>query len=219
VGIRTFFRRGTKTENSPDRSERLRDLIAIGCSITNGSYKAARPFLAARHGRNKFISPWALYYEADNMFLAAHKLAKEIGDKRKEAEVYYHWARLQLRPPSKSIMFVAPDPYIDPADLIRSERAKAVGEDEAPDKALVQSNPGLALTFFLQAIPLAEETGHDVVVAASLLYSAQIYKGRGDTTKYQAQIEKLRQKTTPIAETKTPLPPWLLDEINAELRP
>jgi hypothetical protein len=214
-----MFRRSQKPEGPADKAERLKALIAIGCSIKNGTYKAARPYLAARHGRNTFISPWVLYYEADGLFLAARKLAKEIGDKRKEAEVFYHWAQLQLHPPSKSIMFAAPDPHIDPAALIRSERAKAEGEDGAPDKAVVQAIPSLALAFFLEAIPLAEETGHDCVAVASLLYSAQIYKGRGDTTKYQAQIEKLRQKTTPIAETKTPLPQWLLDEINAELGP
>ncbi len=62
----------------------------------------------------------------------------------------------------------------------------------------------------------AEETGNEVVATASLPYSAQIYKARGNTAKYQAKMEKLRQKTLRSADTKTPLPKWLLDEINQE---
>jgi len=64
---------------------------------------------------------------------------------------------------------------------------------------------------------LAVETGHDVLATASLLYTAQIYKARGDTAKYHVQMEKVRQKTMRIVEAKTPLPKWLLDEINREV--
>lgn len=75
----------------------------------------------------------------------------------------------------------------------------------------------MALQFFLEAFPLAEETGHDLVATASLLYSAQIYKARGVAEKYQARIEKLRQKAIGIGRAKTPLPQWLLSEIKEEV--
>jgi hypothetical protein len=87
----------------------------------------------------------------------------------------------------------------------------------SPDETPYESVPGLALQFFLEAIPLAEETGHDLVAAASLLYSAQIDKAHGDTEKSQAQIEKLRQKIIRISQAKTPLPQWLLNEIKEEV--
>ena len=91
------------------------------------------------------------------------------------------------------------------------------GMKASSEETPYESVPELALQFFLEALPLAEETGHDLVAVASLLYSAQIYKARGDTEKTQAQLEKLRRKITRLAKAKTPLPQWLLNEIKEEV--
>jgi hypothetical protein len=226
MGFKDLFRRKKGLEGQepsrapgpPDKAKTLEALLSIACSIKNGTFRAARPFLAARHGVARLISPFTLYYEADSLFLAACKLARELGDKAKEAAVLYHWAHLQYRPPQKGIMF-APHHLSGTAELIRTSAEKAAEELKSARNEPVPSNPELALGFFLEAIPLAEETGQDVFAAASLLYSAQIYKARGDMARYSAQTERLRQKITKAAQAEKPLPPWLLDEIKAEVGP
>jgi len=224
MGFKDWFR-GRKKAGKPgarpapapqEKADRLNALVAIGCSIKNYSFRAARPFLAARHGTNTFISPRVLYYEADQLFLTARKLAKEIGDKKKEAEILFHWAQLQHRPPSKGVRLATPKSVDELVDLVRSKKSGDPEGGESPGEAPVQSMPELALPFFLEAIPLAEQTGHDVVAAASLLYTAQIYQGRGDTANYRAQMEELHRKMMRIVEAKTPLPQWLLDEIREQ---
>ena len=93
MGIKDWFRRGKKPGNGDpgagrapaqqEKIERMNALFAIGRSIQKWSFKAAGPYLAARHGYDRHISPRILYFDADQAFLDARKLAKEIGDKGK----------------------------------------------------------------------------------------------------------------------------------------
>ena len=202
-----------------EKSERMNALFAIGRSIQKWSFRAAGPYLVARHGYDRHISPRTLYFDADQAFLEAHKLAKEIGDKRKDAEIYYYWALLQWHPPAKGITFMSGSPVEKlqkVIDFASSPENLPEGMKASPQETPYESVPELALQFFLEALSLSEETGQDLVAAASLLYSAQIYRVRGDTARYQDQIAKLRRRVVRPAEAKTSLPPWLLDEIKAE---
>lgn len=228
MGIKDLFRGGKKPGKPdagrdpvpPEKAERMNVLFSIGRSIQKSSFKAAGPFLAARHGFDTPIPARVLYYEADQAFLDSRKLAKEIGDKRTEAEILYYWALLQWHPPAKGISFMsgtASEKLEKMMDRVRSATNEPEREQGSPKETPVESIPGLALQFFLEALPLAEKTGHDLVATASLLYTAQIYKARGDTAKYQAQMEALRQKIMRISKAKTPLPQWLLDEIKEEV--
>ena len=229
MGIKDWLGRGKKPEGEsrnasrapaqPEKIERMNALLAIGCSIQKWSFKAAGPYLAARHGHDKHISPRILYFDADQAFMDARQLAKEIGDKSKEAEILYNWALLQWHPPAKGISFTsgsAGEKLQKMMSYAQSLENMPEGMKASPEETPCESAPELALQFFLEAFPLAEETGHDLVATASLLYSAQIYKARGDAEKYQARIEKLRQKIIGIGRAKTPLPQWLLDEIKEE---
>jgi hypothetical protein len=230
MGIKDWFRGRKKPEGESrdagrapaqqEKIERMNALFTIGCSIQKWSFKAAGPYLAARHGYDKHISPRILYFDADQAFLDARKLAKEIGDKRKEAEILYNWALLQWHPPAKGISFVsgsASEKLQKTMAYVQSLENMPEGMKASPEETPYESVPELALQFFLEAFPLAEETGHDLVATASLLYSAQIDKARGDAEKYQAQREKLRQKIIRISRAKTPLPQWLLNEIKEEV--
>ena len=230
MGIKDWFRRGKKPGNGDpgagrapaqqEKIERMNALFAIGRSIQKWSFKAAGPYLAARHGYDRHISPRILYFDADQAFLDARKLAKEIGDKRKEAEILYNRALLQWHPPAKGISFMsgsAGEKLQKITAYAQSLENMPEGMKASSEETPYESVPELALQFFLEALPLAEETGHDLVAVASLLYSAQIYKARGDTEKTQAQLEKLRRKITRLAKAKTPLPQWLLNEIKEEV--
>ena len=228
MGIKDLFR-GVKKPEKPaaarllvpqDKAERMNYLFKIGCSIRKGTFRAAGPFLAARHGYNTHISAWALYFNADQVFQDARQLAKEIGDKKKEAEILYNWALLQWHPPEKGISFMsgsASEKLEKMMDLARSGENKPAGDNEPIEDKPYVSSPDLALQFFLEALALAEQSGHDLVAAACLLYSAQIYKARGDAAKYFAQMEKLREKAMRFSEAQTQLPLWLLNEIKAEV--
>ena len=230
MGIKDLFHRGKKTGNGgpgavqapaqQEKADRMNALFAIGCSIQKWSFKAAGPYLAARHGYDRHISPRILYFDADQAFLDARKLAKEVRDKRKEAEILYNWALLQWHPPAKGISFMsgsAGEKFQKMTAYAQSLENMPEGMNASPEETPCESVPELALQFFLEAFPLAEETGHDLVATASLLYSAQIYKARRDAEKYQARIEKLRQKIIEISRAKTPLPQWLLNEIKEEV--
>jgi hypothetical protein len=122
-----------------------------------------------------------LYFDADQAFLDVRKLAKIIGDKRKEAEILYYWALLQWHPPTKGISSMsgsAGEKLQKMMDYAHSPDKMPEGMKTSPDETPYESVPELALQFSLEAIPLAEETGHDLVAVTSLLYSAQIDKAR-----------------------------------------
>jgi len=186
--------------------------LSIAMSILRMKFSyQARTFLAARHGLGTRISPRSLYFEADLAFQEALRLARELGDQKKELEILYYWGRLQHHPPVHEVSFHGP---MTPREVVEQLKERREADSEAAH--IQEPIPTLAVRFYKEALPLAEKLGDNIRETELLLFSARAYREMGEPLKGEEMATRLSEKLAEMSKTGLSLPHWLEEAIKEE---